>query len=191
MGIPEIPTLTTERLRLRGLRGSDYEDYAALYADPEVTRFIGQNGETWDRGRAWRHMAFIHGHWWLGGVGMWVVEEKASGSFAGMIGFAEPETWPGFELGGHLARCHWGKGYASEGARAAMAFAFDVLRKDHIISLVDPANHASIRVVERIGEQLEGGINHAGREMLVYGLDRDTYFREIAPRPRLSARRDP
>jgi RimJ/RimL family protein N-acetyltransferase len=181
MGIPEIPTLTTERLRLRGLRGSDYEDYAALYADPDVTRFIG--GETWDRGRAWRHMAFVHGHWWMAGAGMWVVEEKASGSFAGMIGFAEPATWPGFELGGHLAHRFWGRGYASEGARAAMAFAFTVLRKDHLISLVHPANHASIRVVERIGERLEGRIDFLGRETLVYGLDRETYLREVAPSP--------
>jgi RimJ/RimL family protein N-acetyltransferase len=189
MGVPEIPTLTTARLRLRGLRGSDYEHYAALYADPEVTRFIG-TGETWDRGRAWRHMAFVHGHWWLGGAGMWVVEETASGSFAGMIGFSEPATWPGFELGGHLARCHWGKGFASEGARAAMAYAFDVLRRERLISLVNPANYASIRVAERIGERLEGTIDHLGREMLKYGLDRETYLREVDPKPRLSARRD-
>ena len=54
MDATEIPTLVTERLRLRALRGSDFEDYAALYADPEVVRLIG-TGETWDRGRAWRH----------------------------------------------------------------------------------------------------------------------------------------
>lgn len=56
MDSPEIPTLVTARLRLRGIRVSDYEDYADLYADPEVMRLIG--GQTWDRGRAWRHMAF-------------------------------------------------------------------------------------------------------------------------------------
>jgi len=61
MGGPEIPILETERLRLRALRGSDFEDYAALYADPEVTLFLG-NGEPWDRGRAWRHLAFAVGH---------------------------------------------------------------------------------------------------------------------------------
>jgi RimJ/RimL family protein N-acetyltransferase len=90
MEASEIPTLMTERLRLRGIRGSDFEDYAALYADPEVTRFIG-TGETWDRGRSWRHMAFAIGHWQLQGAGVWVVEEQTSAAFVGVIGFWEPE----------------------------------------------------------------------------------------------------
>jgi RimJ/RimL family protein N-acetyltransferase len=177
---PEIPTLETARLRLRGLRGSDFEDYAALYADPEVTRFIGNDGETWDRGRAWRHLAFAVGHWQLQGAGVWAVEERASAELVGVIGFWEPATWPGFELSGHIARRFWGRGFASEGARAAMAYAFNVLRRQRLISLVDPANHASIRVVERIGERLQGRIDHFGRQMLLYGLDRGTYFADVA-----------
>ena len=188
MDASEIPTLITERLRLRLLRGSDFEDYAALYADPEVTRFISNNGETWDRGRSWRHMAFAVGHWQLQGAGIWVVEEKGNGAFVGVIGFWEPATWPGFELAGHLARRFWGQGYASEGARAAMAYAFNTLRRERLISLVNPANHASIRVVERIGERLEGRIDHFGRLMLLYGLDAPRYFREIAPEAALARR---
>jgi RimJ/RimL family protein N-acetyltransferase len=50
-------------LRLRGIRGSDFDDYAALHADPEVTRYL-LGSETWDRGRAWRHMAFAVGLVW-------------------------------------------------------------------------------------------------------------------------------
>ncbi|HTQ79063.1 MAG TPA: GNAT family N-acetyltransferase [Thermoanaerobaculia bacterium] len=178
-----IPTLETTRLRLRELRGGDFEDYAALYADPEVTRFLG-TGETWDRGRAWRHMAFAIGHWQLEGTGVWVAEERATGAFVGMIGFSEPATWPGFELSGHLARRAWGRGYASEGARAAMAYAFEVLGRERLMSLVNPANHASIQVAERIGEKLEGRIEFLGRQFLLYGLNRDRYFREIAPAAR-------
>ena len=181
MEAPDIPTLETERLRLRGIRGSDFENYAALYADPEVTRFMGNNGETWDRGRAWRHMAFAVGHWQLEGFGPWVAEEKASGSFLGVIGFWEPATWPGFELAYHLARRHWGQGYATEAGKAALAHAFTVWQRNHVMSLVNPANHASIRVAERIGERLEGRIDHFGRQMLIYGLDRKTYLAEVAP----------
>jgi RimJ/RimL family protein N-acetyltransferase len=113
MDVPGVPTLVTERLRLRGIRGSDIEDYAALYADPEVTRYL-LGSETWDRGRSWRHMAFAVGHWQLEGSGIWVVEEKASGAFVGVIGFWEPATWPGLELAYHLARRFWGQGYATE-----------------------------------------------------------------------------
>ena len=187
MEAPQIPTLETERLRLRGLRGSDFEDYAALYADPAVVRLIG-GGETWDRGRSWRHMAMAVGHWHLEGVGVWVVEERASAAFVGVIGFWEPETWPGFELAWHLARRYWGQGLATEGARAAMAYAFSVWQRRHVMSLVNPANHASIRVAERIGERLEGRIDFLGRHYLLYGLDRARYFREIAPEAAMSRR---
>ncbi len=173
----DIPTLETERLRLRPLRNSDFEDYAALYADPEVVRYLSSGAEPWDRGRAWRHMAFAKGHWELAGTGLWAVEHKETGAFLGLIGFAAPEGWPGFELAWTLARRWWGHGYATEGARAALAHAFDVLQKDRVISLIHPENRASIRVAERIGETLQGRIAHLGREMLCYGIDREAYRR--------------
>jgi len=182
-----IPVLTTERLRLRSLRASDLDDYAALYADREVLRYLGGGPEPWDRGRSWRHMAFLLGHWQLVGTGIWAVEHRGSGAFVGMIGFAAPECWPGFELAWTLARSFWGYGYATEGARAALAHAFTALKKGRIISLIHPENRASIRVAERIGEQPQGRIDHLGREMLCYALDRETYMRQAAP----PARRNP
>ena len=169
---PAIPTLETERLRLRPFAKSDIDDYAALYADPEVLRYLGGGAQPWDRGRSWRHMAFLMGHWQLGGAGMWAVEHRETGDFLGVIGFASPEGWPGFELAWTLARRWWGHGYATEGARAALAYAFTILEKDRVISLIHPDNAASIRVAERIGERLQGRIQHFGREMLCYGVDR-------------------
>ena len=107
---------------------------------------------------------------------MWAVEIRETGDFAGMAGFAAPEGWPGFELAGMLARRFWGRGYATEAGRAALDYAFTVLEKDHVISLIYPENRASIRVAERIGETLEDRIQHLGREMLVYGLGREVYL---------------
>jgi RimJ/RimL family protein N-acetyltransferase len=170
----------SERLLLRGLRGSDYEDYAALYADPENCRFSADE-KPWDRGRAWRHMAFALGHWQLRGTGTWAVEEKASGAFLGMIGFWEPETWPGLTLGWELSPRHWGRGFATEGASAALAQAFLVWKRDRVISLISPPNLRSIRVAERIGERLEGPVEHGGRGLLCFGLDRKTYLSDVAP----------
>jgi RimJ/RimL family protein N-acetyltransferase len=178
---PGIPTLTTERLRLRPFRRSDIEDYATLYADPEVLRHLGAGPNPWDRGRAWRHLAFVMGHWQLGGYGEWAIEEKETGAFLGAVGFSAPDGWPGFELAWILAPRWWGHGYATEAARAALAHAFIVWQRDHIISLIAPENRASIRVAERLGETLEGRITHGGREMLCYGIDRETYLREVAP----------
>jgi RimJ/RimL family protein N-acetyltransferase len=180
MDASDIPTLETERLRLRSFRKGDVEDYAAMNADPEVLRYLGGGPEPWDRGRSWRHMAFLLGHWQLGGAGMWAVEHKETGAFLGMIGFAAPEGWPGFELAWTLGRRWWGNGYATEGAGEALAHAFNTLRRERVISLIHPENRASIRVAERIGERLQGRVDHLGREMLCYGLHRETYLAQAA-----------
>jgi RimJ/RimL family protein N-acetyltransferase len=119
-------------------------------------------------------MAFLLGHWALLGTGMWAVELRETGAFVGMIGFAEPEGWPGFELAWTLARRWWGHGYATEGARAALEHAFTVWNRERVISLIRAENCASIRVAERLGERLQGRSNLKGQEMLRYGIDRDT-----------------
>lgn len=162
--------LETQRLVLRMWSEDDFEPYAKLCADPDVMRFLG--GKTYDRTEAWRAMASIIGHWHLRGYGHWAVEEKASGKFAGRIGFLNPEGWPGFELGWTLAKEFWGKGYATEGARRALEYAFTKLDRNHVISLIHPENLASIRVAERLGEKLEGTAKIFGNDVLVYGLDR-------------------
>lgn len=165
-------TLQTERLFLRMFRDEDIDAYAEICADPEVMRFLG--GKTFTRGEAWRSMAMFIGHWTLRGYGVWAVEERATGKLAGRIGFHYPEGWPAFELGWTLGRAHWGKGYATEGARAALRYGFDELRKDHVISLIQPQNAASIRVAERLGEKLEGETELLGLRHLIYGISRDS-----------------
>jgi RimJ/RimL family protein N-acetyltransferase len=169
----EVPVLETERLRLRSFRGSDLDDYAALNADREVLRYLGGGPEPWDRGRSWRHMAFLLGHWQLAGAGTWALEHRETGAFVGLTGFSEPAGWPGFELAWTLARRWWGHGYATEGARAALDYAFNVLKRDRVISLIHPENRASIRVAERLGQTLQGRIHHYGREMLRYSIERE------------------
>lgn len=180
MDVLEIPTLETERLRLRSFRRSDLDDYAALNSDLEVLRYLGSGPEPWDRGRSSRHMAFLLGHWQLWDAGTWAVERQASGDFIGMVGFSSPEGWPGFELAWTLVRRFWRHGYATEAAQAALAHAFTVWQRDRVISLISPDNQPSVRVAERIGERLQGRIDHLGREMLCYGIDRTTY---LASRP--------
>jgi RimJ/RimL family protein N-acetyltransferase len=164
------PVLETDRLTLRMWREQDFEPYAKMCADPEIMRFLG--GKTLNRLEAWRHLAFLIGHWDLLGYGHWAVEEKASGAFAGRVGFLNPADWPGFEIGWTLGRNFWGKGYATEAAQRALQFAFNELDKSHVISLIHPDNKASIRVAERLGEKLEGNTELLGNNVLIYGLDR-------------------
>jgi RimJ/RimL family protein N-acetyltransferase len=163
--------LETDRLLLRMWRGDDFEPYARICADPDVMRYL-VGGKTLSRLEAWRHMAFLIGHWHLRGYGHWAVEEKTTRSFVGRIGFLNPYSWPGFEIGWTLGRESWGKGYATEGARRALQYAFTELDKDHVISLIHPENQASIRVAERLGERPEGTSEILGMPVVIYGVDR-------------------
>jgi RimJ/RimL family protein N-acetyltransferase len=172
--MPFMVTLETERLTMRMWRESDFEQHAAICADPEVMRFLGE-GKGLSRFEAWRHMAMLVGHWHLRGYGHWAVEEKESGRLVGRIGFFNPEGWPGFELGWTLGRDYWGRGYATEGARRALDYAFTEMNREHVISLIDPENRASIRVAERLGERPERRAEVFGKQLVVYGIDRATW----------------
>ena len=162
-----VPRITTDRLVLRGFDERDVEPYAAMMADPEVTRYLG-DGRPLSRTDAWRQLALIVGHWTLRGFGLWAVEERATGALAGRIGCFEPEGWPGFEVGYVLARPFWGKGYATEAAGSALRYARETLERDRIISLIDPANAASIRVAERLGAVADGMVDLSGHPTRVY-----------------------
>lgn len=150
------------------LQESDFEEYAAIHMDPEVTKFTARM--QLDRYESWRHLAMITGHWHLRGFGFWGVFERDSGKLAGRVGFHQPEGWPGFELGWTMGRVSWGKGYAPEAARACLDYAWNVMGRDHVISLIDPLNVASIRVAEKIGETVEGETEFAGHRLLIYGI---------------------
>jgi RimJ/RimL family protein N-acetyltransferase len=167
-------TLETDRLTLRMLRESDFEAYAEMCADPEVMRYIG-DGQPLVRPMAWRNLAQMIGHWSLRGYGLWAAEERSTGVMVGRIGFWNPDGWPGFELGWMLRRPYWGRGYATEGARAALDFAFTRMERAAVISLIHPENTASIRVAQRLGERLVDSAELFGRPALVYQIVREEW----------------
>ena len=164
-----MTSLETERLRLRPFCQDDLDQYAAIVADPETMTFMGGPR---DRARAWADIAWCLGHWTLRGYGLWAAEETASGALVGRIGLLNPEGWPGLEVGWLVARRHWSRGLATEGARAALAYAFDTVGAEHVLSLIRPDNAASIRVAEKLGERPERRLELYGEEALVYGIAR-------------------
>jgi RimJ/RimL family protein N-acetyltransferase len=168
--------LETERLLLRWFREDDFEQLSRMNSDAEVMRFLA-DGKPLTKMETWRQIAAFMGHWYFRGYGIWAVEEKASGKVVGRIGFFNPYGWPGFELGWALDRAYWGKGYATEGARRALEYAFTEMNRDHVISLIAPDNIASIKVGERLGETVEGKTEVLGREVLIYGIDRERWRR--------------
>jgi RimJ/RimL family protein N-acetyltransferase len=150
-----IPTLSTERLILRGFREADLDAYATMSADPEVMRFIGADGKPRSRTEAWRGMATFMGEWALRGAGMWALEEKASGRFVGRAGIINFEGWPEPELGYALARNAWGKGYAREAGRAALDWAFAHMRRERLVSFIRADNLSSKRTAAALGGVFE------------------------------------
>jgi RimJ/RimL family protein N-acetyltransferase len=142
--------LTTARLRLRALAAADLDAFAAMHADPEVMRHLG-SGVTRTREETWTAMAAMLGQWALRGWGMFAVEERASGRFAGRAGLLHPYAWPEPELAYGLDRPFWGRGYATEAAAALRAWAFDAFGFPRLISYVRPANAASIAVLRKLG----------------------------------------
>jgi RimJ/RimL family protein N-acetyltransferase len=161
--------LQTPRLILRQFQEQDLDPLAAMYADPEMMRYLG-TGATFSRGETWRAISGILGHWLLRGYGMWAVAERETGLMVGRVGFINPEGWPGFELGWVIDRGRWGRGYAPEAAAVALKYARDTLRQDRVISLIRPGNAASIRVAEKIGGRLDGSLQLFEQEALVYAF---------------------
>jgi RimJ/RimL family protein N-acetyltransferase len=169
-----IPELVTERLLLRGLELSDFDAYAAICADPEVRRYLG-DGRPLERPAAWREIALLLGHWGLRGFGQWAVVERQTGELVGRAGLWEPEGWPGLEVGWVLGRRWWGRGFATEAARAAMDHAFGSLDARRVISLIHPENGRSIRVAERLGERYERRVELSRTVHHLYGIDRESW----------------
>ena len=166
----KIPVIETDRLILREFRETDFPAYEKLAADFEVMRYLG--GKTQNKIEAWRHMAFLIGHWGLRGYGYFAAEDKATGEYVGRVGFSNPAGWPGFELGWTIAPTHQGKGLASEAARRLLDYAFKDMDRDHVISLIHPDNTPSRRVAEKLGEKIEGETEVLGMPVLIYGIDR-------------------
>jgi RimJ/RimL family protein N-acetyltransferase len=164
-----IPVLHTERLLLRGWRPPDFEAHAEMCADPEVQRFLGG---PLDRAESWRSMALSVGHWVLRGYGNWVLERRSDGRVVGRAGLWYPEGWFGIEVTWKLARDAWGHGYATEAARATLDWAWPTLDTDILISVIDPANTASMRVAERIGMRRLREDEAFGKTIVILGIDR-------------------
>jgi RimJ/RimL family protein N-acetyltransferase len=163
----EIPTLDTPRLRLRAFHGDDLDAFAAMCADAEVMRYIG-DGATVDRIGAWRTMAGFNGHWTLRGFGMWAIERRSDGAFIGRVGLHHPPYWPALEAGWVLARQAWGQGLAREGAAAALDFARRALPPQRLVSFIRPGNERSVKVALALGARRDADAQLLGTPVHVY-----------------------
>jgi RimJ/RimL family protein N-acetyltransferase len=145
--------IETPRLLLRLPCAQDLDAWAEMMADEETARFIGG---VMPREVSWRALMTMIGAWHAQGFAMFSVIEKSTGRWVGRLGPWMPEGWPGSEVGWAIVRECWGRGYATEGAAAAIDWAFDHLGWSRVIHCIDPANLASQAVAHRLGSRKLG-----------------------------------
>jgi ribosomal-protein-alanine N-acetyltransferase len=167
------PLLETERLRLRPVVADDLDHFAALYADPDVMRFIGARGPL-SRSLSRERLDFMLDHWLRHGFGMWALFRKDDGAFVGRCGMRYLDNTTQVELGYTLARAHWGQGLATEASLAVVRYAFEVMRVSRLVAVADPANTASVNVMRKLGMICEGIGYYYNSECVLYALTCET-----------------
>lgn len=166
-------TLDTERLHLRPFEPSDLDVYTArIFADSDVMRFLPKRDAP-ARERAQRTMDFFNDHWNQFPYAPWAVVEKASGELIGQCGLCFISEIQETEVLYAFGKEFWGKGYATEAARASVAFGFNQVGLERIIALAVPENSASRKVMEHCGLQYE-------KEMQLFGMNCVYYARNRA-----------
>lgn len=185
------PTIETPRLFLRPWRDSDLPAFAAMNADERVMEFFPKRLE---RAESDAVAAAIRQRMEQRGFGFWAVEAPGLADFIGFVGLSVPmfesHFTPCVEIGWRLAFAHWGHGYATEAARAALAFGFERLGLEEIVSFTVPKNAPSRHVMEKLGmtrdeaddfehPQLPQG--HPIRRHVLYRLSRAQWTRTATP----------
>lgn len=149
------PVLETKRLVLRGHRYDDLAACVAMWSDPRVTRY--SIGKPSTEQQTWLRVLAYAGHWSVMDFGYWVLEEKATGTYLGEIGFADfkrsvsPALRGKPEIGFALASQHHGKGFATEAIEAILAWGDSRLPDPTTVALVDPDNVISLHLLAKFG----------------------------------------
>ena len=169
----------TARLRLRRWHDDDLDDLHRVFAKPEVWWFPMQRGCTLDETR--RYLTRRLEDWETRGWSHWAAVHKPDQRLIGLLGLSPPEflpeVMPTVEVGWRLDPDYWGQGLAREGGRAALDLGFDALGLDEIVSICQPDNVASERVMRHLGMTLGRETTHPelGVPLRVYGLTRDRW----------------
>lgn len=177
---PPPPTLHTARLILRPPAVADLDGFAAMNADPEVMRHIGA-GRLRTREETRIGLDHVIADWGRKGYGLFSVDSAETGGFLGWVTLAEPlflpQVLPAVEIGWRFLRSHWGHGYATEAARATLRFAFDDRGFERLVSIRHIDNHASRRVMEKLGmhQEFETTVPATGQAVAVHTITRGEF----------------
>jgi RimJ/RimL family protein N-acetyltransferase len=170
MTISYVPEIETERLVLRQAATSDLDEWGQrVFADPDVIRYMPKRDMS-PRARAERAKGVYDRNWAQHGYGGWVVTDKSDRQLIGSCELEYLEETDEVELGYALAKAYWGKGIATEAARACVRFGFENARLERIIAVVLPENIASWRVLEHIGFVYEKDAHYYDIDVVYYAI---------------------
>jgi len=169
-------SVETPRLLLRLPERADAQAFLDIHQDPEaielkqVTLLEAPGGIDLAR----RNVERMLRHWSRCGYGQWAVVEKATNEVIGCVGFFYPNGWPGVDLNWIIARSRRGNGFATEAISAALEWAWENTKIDHVISLIGPTDARSARIATKIGESFEREDVDpiTGEPVHVYGVKR-------------------
>jgi RimJ/RimL family protein N-acetyltransferase len=165
--------LTTDRLDIRPFQESDLDGLYRMYGDAETMRYSGGSGGAHTREETAASLARMIEHQERHGFSLYALIDRERGEFVGECGMVYVEhTGPEVELVYYIVRNDWGKGYATEAARACLTYGLGDLGLDRIIAIAWPDNPASLRVMEKAGMSYEGPRTYYGREMIRYAAER-------------------
>ncbi len=182
-----IPTIATRRLTLRGFTLDDVEPLHAILADPDALRYFPTPGPPAVE-KVEKLITRQLEHWDEHGFGWWAVEPAGSSELIGWNGLQYlPET-DETEVGYLLAKDHWGRGLATEGAVASLRFGFETLGLACVIALVHPENAASMNVIRKLGMPFTRKASYFGIRVNHYSISRQAYQKRSPRIPRVEPR---
>lgn len=156
----------TNRLAVRPKEAGDAPAMHTVYSDAEVMRYSGGAFTTLERTRTFVAAHVRHQESY--GFSMWSLVRRTTGDLVGDVGFLVCDQ--GVEIGWHLRRASWGRGYATEAARACLAHGFDRLGFSRVLAFVEIPNTASVRVIEKLGMHVVGGGAEGGAAWASYAV---------------------
>ncbi|PYS49375.1 MAG: N-acetyltransferase [Acidobacteria bacterium] len=165
--------IETERVQLRMFRPEDLDDLSRIFADPDVVRHIG-TGQPALRAETEFALKSIIRHWDRHGFGRWAAVYKPTQELIGYCGLRSFNGAP--ELVYLLSKDYWGKGLATEMARAVLSYGFEEKQFERIIAMTKLDNHASQRVMRKIGMTYERNATICDMQVVCYSLSRDSYL---------------
>ncbi|MBE9171360.1 GNAT family N-acetyltransferase [Pleurocapsales cyanobacterium LEGE 06147] len=170
---PTEPTiLQIDDFTMRSLQFCDLDALATIWADPEVTRFLPSRGVPISRENAEKSLVSFLEHWNQRDYGIWAIVENASSQTIGYCGLRYLDELDEVEVLYGLARAYWGRGIATQAAKAAISYGFNGAKLDRIIAMALPDNLASRRVIEKAGLQYEKQIHIFNLDVLYYSITR-------------------